>query len=135
MATILPINVVGFETDFAGFVSNTRYIEYLERGRYALLQSQGLTVTELWNTHGVQPVVRRTEVDYLGLARHEDQLELHTSVVEHSGATTLLHHELRRPADGAVLLRATQTLAYVNTKWRPVRVPAIYREVLAAEKG
>ena len=38
----LPITVVAFETDFGGVVSNTRYLEYIERGRYALLHAAGL---------------------------------------------------------------------------------------------
>jgi acyl-CoA thioester hydrolase len=127
---ILPITVLAYETDFGGVVSNTRYLEYLERGRYALMHTQGLTVSGIWEKHGVQFVVRRAEVDYIGFARHEDQLELHTRVAGHTGATTIIEHEIKRIADGAILLRARQTLAYLNTKWRPVRVPDIFKQAL-----
>ncbi len=130
MRIILPITVIAFETDFAGVVSNTRYLEYIERGRYALLHAAGLKVSQVWAQHKVQPVVRRVEIDYLGFARHEDELEMTISVREHRRARTVLEYELTRPADGDILLRAEQTLAYLNTKWRPVGVPEVYRAAL-----
>jgi len=130
MQITLPITVIAFETDYGGVVSNTRYIEYIERGRYALLHAAGLKITDVWATHGAQPVVRRVEIDYLAPARHEDELILSVSIAAPSGATTTLHYELTRPIDGAVIMRAEQTLAYLNTQWKPVRVPLIFREAL-----
>jgi len=132
---ILDIIVLAYETDFGGVVSNTRYPEFLERGRYAMMHRAGLTVREIWETHGVQPVVRRLEIDYLGFARHEDRLQLHVGIEAHGGATTVLKFHLVRPHDGADILRARQTLAYLNTKWRPVRVPEIYRAAMPLEES
>jgi acyl-CoA thioester hydrolase len=131
MTVTLPITVVAFETDFGGVVSNTRYLEYIERGRYALLHAAGLKVTDVWESHGVQPVVRRAQIEYLGFARHEDELELAVRVREHGRATSTLSYELTRLADGSTLMRAEQTLAYLNARWRPVRVPEVYRAALA----
>jgi acyl-CoA thioesterase FadM len=39
----------------------------------------------------------------------------------------------RVPTDGAVLMRATQTLAYLNAAWKPTRVPAVFRDALPAD--
>ena len=127
----LPIRVVAFETDYGGVVSNTRYLEYIERARYHLIHSLGLTTEGVWKSHGVQPVVRRVEVDYLGFARHEDALEMRCECVELSGASVVLSYELKRVGDEIVLMRARQTLAFLNTNWRSVRVPQIYREKLS----
>jgi acyl-CoA thioester hydrolase len=133
MKTVLSIRVVAFETDYAGVVSNTRYLEYLERGRYALLHAAGLEVARVLETHNVQAVVRRIEIDFLRPARHEDELELEVAVHAHRGATTTLHSELRRVADGVVMMRATQTLAYTDANLRAVRVPAVFRDALSVE--
>lgn len=130
---ILPITVMAFETDFGGVVSNTRYLEYLERGRYELFHSAGFTISGIWEEMRVQFVVRRAEVDYLGFARHEDRLELHSKVAAHAGATTVVEHELKRVDTGAVILRARQTLAYLNTNFRPVRVPEVFKQALPVE--
>ncbi len=130
MKTVLPIRVVAFETDYAGIVSNTRYVEYLERGRYALLQNVGLSVERVLETHGVQAVVRRIDIEFLLPARHEDELELHVEVRSHSGATTTISSQLFRAQDQVLLMRATQTLAYIDARFRVVRVPKVFREAL-----
>jgi acyl-CoA thioester hydrolase len=132
MKISLPIFVVAFETDFGGVVSNTRYLEYIERARYAWLHAASLGVETTWREHGVQSVVRRVEVDYLGFARHEDQLQITAQTSEIGGAKVVSEYELARLVDEAVLMRARQTLAFLNTKWRPVRVPDVFRERLSA---
>jgi acyl-CoA thioester hydrolase len=128
MKVILPIHVVAFETDFGGVVSNTRYLEYIERGRYALMHAANLGVAQALELCGAQPVVRRVEVEYLKPARHEDDLELHVIVISNEGARTVLEFELQRPRDGALIMRARQTLAYLTSDWKPVRVPALFKD-------
>lgn len=134
MKISLPILVVAFETDFGGVVSNTRYLEYIERARYALWHAAGLQVEKTWREFGVQGVVRRIEIDYLGFARHEDELEIEVEVAEIGGAKVILSYELSRPSDGAILMRARQTLAFLNTNWRPTRVPEVFRSKLENRK-
>jgi YbgC/YbaW family acyl-CoA thioester hydrolase len=124
MQISLPITVMAFETDFGGVVSNTRYVEYIERGRYALMHAAGLKIEDVWKTHGAQPIVRHVEIDYLGGARHEDELLLEIRVREHTRSTTVLDFSLKRGTEE--LMRATQTLAYINHRWRPTRVPDIF---------
>ena len=130
MKITLPILVVAFETDFGGVVSNVRYLEYIERARYALWHTAGLQVEKTWKEFGVQGVVRRVEVDYLGFAKHEDELEISALVGEIGGARLVLEYEITRPKDGATILKARQTMAFLNTQWRPVRVPSVFLEKL-----
>ena len=133
MTIFLPIRVVAFETDFAGVVSNTRYLEYMERGRYAMLQAANLKVTEMLAQHGVQPIVRRVEMDYLIPARHEDDLILRIESGEFKRSSFTLEYELTRPSDGAVLMRALHTMAFINERWRAVRVPEWFRHTFSAQ--
>ena len=128
MTITLPITVLAFETDYGGVVSNTRYLEYIERGRYALLHSVGLHSEEVWKALEMIQVVRHVEIDYLAPARHEEELELQISVAGHGKTSTTLHYELRR--ESALLLRASQTLAYINNRWRPCRVPQLFLDRL-----
>ncbi len=130
MKVQLLILVHAFETDFGGVVSNTRFLEWFERGRYALLHEAGLPVEETWSSEGVMAIVRRVEVDYLSFARHEDQLVLTTRVGDWKGASASVEHEIVRPKDGVVIARATQTIAFLNRSWKPTRVPRSYRERL-----
>lgn len=130
MKVEVPILVHAFETDFGGVVSNTRFLEWFERGRYALLHEAGLPVEETWSTEGVMAIVRRVEVDYLLFARHEDRLVLTTQVGQWRGASATVEHEIVRPKDGVVIARAAQTIAFLNRAWKPTRVPKSYREKL-----
>jgi acyl-CoA thioester hydrolase len=127
MTIVLPLTVVAFETDYGGVVSNTRYLEYIERGRYALLRAAGIKIEEIWKERGVQPVVRHVEIEYLAPARHEDELELQVTVAAHGKTSTTLKYELRRQGESTLLLRAVQTLAYINARWKPSRVPEIFQ--------
>lgn len=128
MKVILPIHVVGFETDFGGVVSNTRYLEYLERGRHALMKSANLTIAQALELTGAQPVVRRVEVEYIISARHEDDLELHIFIEAHERVRTILRFELYRLRDGVLLMRARQEMVYLTLDWKPMRVPALFKE-------
>ncbi len=130
MKISLSILVVAFETDFGGVVSNVRYLEYIERARYALWHAVGLQVEKTWREHGVQGVVRRVEVDYLGFAKHEDELEISVEVGEIGGARLILEYEITRPKDDAMILKAKQTMAFLNLNWKPVRVPEVFRDKL-----
>lgn len=132
MKVTLPITVVAFETDYGGVVSNTRYLEYVERGRYALFHAAGFTMEKLAESHDIQFVVRKVEMEYLSPARHEDELELVIAVAEHGRTTTTLEFELRRKGQSTLLMRATQVLVYINRRWRPVRVPELVRRTFPA---
>lgn len=132
MKVVLPITVVAFETDYGGVVSNTRYLEYVERGRYALFHAAGFTMEKLVEAHDIQFVVRKVEMEYLSPARHEDELELTINVAAHSRTTTTLDFELRRKGESTLLMRATQSLVYINMNWRPVRVPELLLQAFPA---
>lgn len=132
MQVNLPILVHAYETDFGGVVSNTRYLEFLERGRYALLHAADLPVEKTWREDGVMAIVRRVEADYLQFARHEESLTLKTWVSQWKGASAIVSHEITRDSDGVMILRAQQTMAFLNREWKPTRVPQIYRERLEA---
>ena len=68
MKVILPINVVAFETDYGGVVSNTRYLEYVERGRYALFHAAGFRMEEYTATAiFARPIAPSTGISVLRL--------------------------------------------------------------------
>jgi acyl-CoA thioester hydrolase len=131
MKNKISILVHAYETDFYGVVSNTRYPEYLERGRYALLHAVGLPVEKTWQEEGVMALVRRVEIDYITFARHEELLELETWVDEWRGASAVVHHVLTRVSDGATIIKARQTMAFINRNSKATRAPKSYLEKLS----
>jgi acyl-CoA thioester hydrolase len=131
MKNKISILVHAYETDFYGVVSNTRYLEYLERGRYALLHAVDLPVEKTWQEEGVMALVRRVEIDYLAFARHEEMLELETWVDEWRGASAVVQHVLTRVSDGATIIKARQTMAFINRNSKATRAPKSYLEKLS----
>lgn len=126
--------VHAYETDFYGVVSNTRYLEFLERGRYALLHAVDLPVEKTWQEDGIMALLRRVEVDYLAFARHEEELELETWVDEWRGASAVVHHVLTRVSDGATIIKARQTMAFINRNSKATRAPKSYLEKLRVQE-
>jgi len=69
--------------------------------------------------------VRRVEADYLTPARFDEDLIVHTSVLEMTGARIVLSQDVMR--DTTLLFSAQVTLVALNDAGAPVRLPAIIR--------
>ena len=69
------VQVMFFDTDCGGVVSNIAYLRFIEIARTLLAEELGLALTEMADNHRY-PVVVRTEVDYRRPAKLGDQLAI-----------------------------------------------------------
>src|SRR5881398_3083260 len=69
------VQVMFFDTDSGGVVSNIAYLRFIEIARTALAEELGLALTEMAEKHRY-PVVVRTEIDYRRPAKLGDQLAI-----------------------------------------------------------
>src|SRR5207247_4270134 len=67
------VQVMFFDTDCGGFVSNIAYLRFIEVARTLLAEELGLALAEMAETQKY-PVVVRTEIDYRRAARLGDRL-------------------------------------------------------------
>jgi acyl-CoA thioester hydrolase len=119
-----PVRVYYEDTDAAGIVYYANYLKFLERARTEWLARAGFTLPALEREHGVAFVVHRLEIEYKEPARLYDALEVTLRLRERGRGRLLMAQDVLR--DGALLVRATVTLACLNrTSWRPIRIPAI----------
>ena len=79
---------------------------------------------------GLVFVVRRLEADYLSPARFDDQLEVHSRLLEMTGAGFSLSQEIWR--DQTLVFRAVVWLVVINAKGRVTRLAAGLRAGLDA---
>lgn len=60
----LPIQVRDYEVDSQGIINNANYLHYFEHTRHEFCRYAGTSFREM-QKNGIDPVVRRMEVDYI----------------------------------------------------------------------
>jgi len=125
----MKIRVYYEDTDAAGVVYHSNYLNYMERARTEFLREQGCSVAQLAAEGAVFPVVRMA-IDFKAPARHDELLQVTTVPVRVGGSSFTLQQQVLREADGQLLVQAEVTLACVTPGLKARRVPAEVRELL-----
>lgn len=126
----MQIRVYYEDTDAAGVVYHSNYLNYCERARTEYLRERGYSVAEL-ATDGVIFPVTRMELDFKSPARHDDLLRVDTKPVSVGGASFTLRQQILRESDNCVLVELLVTLACVSSALKARRIPSAVRQVLA----
>ncbi len=114
--------VMFYDTDVGGVVHNLAYLRMIERCRTKLGEQLGFDLRSMVETQ-IYPVVVRTEIDYRGPGRLGDVLETRGALEEWGRVRFWCAFEMRRPADGALLITCRQQLALVQMpEGRPLRL-------------
>ena len=120
---ITPVQVMFFDTDAGGVVHNIAYLRFIEIARTLLAEQLGMGLVDMARTH-IYPVVVRTEIDYRKPAVLGDQLIVHGRLESVDRLRFWCAFEIRRPADGALIVTSRQMLAVIQMPpGKPVRLP------------
>lgn len=115
------------DTDFSGVVYHARYLHFMERGRTDFLRCLGIEQGKMAAADdNLVFVVHRMEIDFKSPARMDDILTIHTATEKAAGAKLILGQEIRR--DSTPLIAARVTVAVINARGRPQRLPAAITE-------
>jgi len=118
-----PIQVMFFDTDCAGVVHNIVYLRFIEIARTLLAEQLGMGLVAMAASQNY-PVVVRTEIDYKRPAKLGDHLVVHGWLEIVERLRFWCGFEIRRPADGALIVTSRQMLAVVQMPvGKPVRLP------------
>jgi len=113
-----------FDTDCAAVVHNIAYLRMIEVTRTLLAGKLGMGLVEMAETK-LYPVVVRTEIDYKSPAKLGDNLVIDGWLESVERSRFWCAFEVRRPSDGALIVKARQMLAVVlMPPGKPVRLPA-----------
>jgi YbgC/YbaW family acyl-CoA thioester hydrolase len=107
------VQVMFFDTDCGGVVSNIAYLRFIEIARTLLAEELGLPLVEMAKTQRY-PVVVRTEIDYRRAARLADKLVIDGWLDELQRARFWCAFQITRPADAVVIADCRQTLALIE---------------------
>ena len=127
------VQVMFFDTDCGGVVSNISYLRFIEIARTSLAEKLGLALAEMAETQRY-PVVVRTEMDYRRAARLGDQLVIDGWLDRLERARFWCGFKITRPRDEALIAECRQMLALIEMPAaKLLRLPADwdkYREAL-----
>mgnify|MGYP003651018430 FL=1 len=121
----VQLRVRGYHLDGYGHVNNARYLEFMEEGRWDYFDQHPAMIKELHQA-GRAFVVVNLNINYLAAARHGDDLEIMTGIVNVGERSGLCHHRIVRK-DGTVIAQAD--LTFVLLDMRANKAAAIEGEV------
>ncbi|MBD5203184.1 MAG: acyl-CoA thioesterase [Bacteroides sp.] len=102
------IKVRDYEIDAQGIVNNANYLHYLELTRHDFCEEHGYSFAAM-HADGLDPVVRRVEMDYLTSLRMGDEM-VSCLNFRRRGARFYFDQDIYRSSDMAPVLRAVITI-------------------------
>jgi len=107
------VQVMFFDTDCGGVVSNIAYLRFIEIARTHLAEELGLPVVELAQKE-TYPVVVRTEIDYRRAAKLGDRLVIEGWLDRADRARFWCAFRITRPHDNTLIAECRQMLALIE---------------------
>ena len=122
------VQVMFFDTDCGGVVSNIAYLRFIEIARTRLAEELGLALQEMAEKQ-TYPVVVRTEIDYRRAAKLGDQLVIEGWLDRAEHARFWCGFRITRPKDNTMISLCRQMLALVEMPTgKLLRLPAHWQE-------
>jgi YbgC/YbaW family acyl-CoA thioester hydrolase len=107
------VQVMFFDTDCGGVVSNIAYLRFIEIARTLLAEDLGLALTEMTEDQRY-PVVVRTEIDYRRPAKLGDQLVIEGWLDRLEHVRFWCGFRITRLADKVLIAQCQQMLALIK---------------------
>ncbi len=124
--------VLYYDTDCGGVVSNIAYLRYVEKSRCALFDKLGMSLKECAETQ-LFPAVVRSEIDYLKPAKLGDKLFITARVKSVEKARLFCEFSISRKdenEDDFFLAKALQMISLIQMpSGRPRRIPPKWSEM------
>jgi YbgC/YbaW family acyl-CoA thioester hydrolase len=107
------VQVMFFDTDCGGVVSNIAYLRFIEIARTHLAEELGLRLAEMAEKQ-TYPVVVRTEIDYRRPAKLGDRLVIEGWLDQVERVRFWCGFRITRPKDKMLIAQCRQTLALLE---------------------
>lgn len=124
---VYPVRVYFEDTDAAGIVYHSNYLNFAERARTEMMRLMDFAHARMWEG-GRAFAVRHCVADFRRSAVLDDLLEIRSRLVGVGGASVELEQRFNRPTDGAHIVHLQLRLACITRDGRPARLPAELRE-------
>ena len=127
------VQVMFFDTDCGGVVSNIAYLRFIETARTHLAEELGLTLVDMAEKQRY-PVVVHTEIDYRRAAKLGDRLVIEGWLDRVERARFWCAFRIVRPQDDMLIAECRQMLALIEMPTgKLLRLPAHWKTYEKAE--
>lgn len=117
------------ETDQMGIVHHSEYINYLEIARIEYLRARGMSYQELEDKGYGLPVVS-IDINYKKPAKYDDELNLHTSLIE-KGRCKIVFQTTIKNSEDILVCSAKVTLVCVKLDlFKPTALPEFLLDLI-----
>jgi YbgC/YbaW family acyl-CoA thioester hydrolase len=129
------VQVMFFDTDCGGVVSNIAYLRFIEIARTHLAEKLGLALVEMAEKQ-TYPVVVRTEIDYRRGAKLGDRLVIEGWLDQVERARFWCGFQITRPEDNMLIAQCRQMLALIEMpSGKLLRLPDHWHEYRKADSA
>jgi YbgC/YbaW family acyl-CoA thioester hydrolase len=127
------VQVMFFDTDCGGVVSNIAYLRFIEIARTLLAEELGLALADTAQTQRY-PMVVRTEIDYRRAAKLGDRLVIEGWLDRLESARFWCAFRIVRPSDDVLIAECRQMLALIEMPaGKLLRLPETWEKFRARE--
>jgi YbgC/YbaW family acyl-CoA thioester hydrolase len=129
------VQVMFFDTDCGGVVSNIAYLRFIEIARTLLAEDLGLALTEM-AVNQRYPVVVRTEIDYRRPAKLGDRLVIEGWLDRVERVRFWCGFQITRLADQVLIAQCRQMLALIEMpEGKLLRLPEAWEKYRSDDSG
>jgi len=125
---ILPLSVYYEDTDLSGFVYHANYLRFMERGRTECLRCAGAMLAALEAPEPTAWAIMSADVKFRRPARLDDVVEVHTRLMDISGARMKVAQQIRLGCD--LLVEARIEACIITLSGKPRRIPQAVKDCL-----
>ncbi len=117
------------ETDQMGVVYHANYLVWCEIGRTDFIRALGRSYADM-ERDGVTLAVSDASLRFLGSARYDDRVLVHTTLDELRSRGMRFAYRIEHADSGRTLVTATTSLIALDATGRPARLPASVQQLL-----
>jgi len=121
------------ETDSLGVVYHGTFFTYFDVAKMEYLRDRGLL--EEFRTGESLNLVVHASADFRSPARFDDVLLVHVRVARIGESSVTFEYRVDRKADGKLVAEGRSVLSFIDSAWKPSRVPDGFRSAVRAFEG
>ncbi len=109
------------DTDSGGVVYYANYLKFIERARTNLIKELGFSLKKLNSDYDCSFIVRKLRCDYIQSAKLEDELVIHSKILEIKNASFQIEQNILR--DDQIIFTSEVLMACINSLGQPKKIP------------